>query len=110
MQVLDHAETVKQLSQQEALVTELQQQQAAHEASGQAAHKAKVCLLTEMVMKTANRPKRQIGKWVVTVNRGAPFVIGEGQQQGSFSCQPQQHHVSFAGILTESMRLSMPAK
>ena len=46
MQVLDHAETVKQLSQQEALVTELQQQQAAREASGQAAHKAKVCCLS----------------------------------------------------------------
>ena len=42
VQVLDHAETVKKLSQQEALVTELQQHQEAHEASSRAAHKAKV--------------------------------------------------------------------
>ena len=44
MQVLDHAETVKKLSQQEALVAELQQYQDTLEASSQAAHKAKVSL------------------------------------------------------------------
>lgn len=55
VQVLDHAETVKQLSQQEALVTELQQHQAVHEASGQAAHKAKVCYLEQMVINAINQ-------------------------------------------------------
>lgn len=70
MQVLDHAETVKQLSQQEALVTDLQQQQAAHEASGQAAHKAKVCSLSQMVLKTANQPTRKLGNWAVIIKVG----------------------------------------
>lgn len=55
VQVLDHAETVKQLSQQEGLVTELQQQQAAHEASGQAAHKAQVCCLGSMGINVVNQ-------------------------------------------------------
>lgn len=54
VQVLDHAETVKQLSQQEALVTELHQHQAAHEASGQAAHKAKVCALVKKIVNMIN--------------------------------------------------------
>lgn len=76
VQVLDHAETVKQLSQQEALVTELQQQQAAHEASGQAAHKAKVCSC--LVKWSFQQPTSHLQTTVnraVTVNRSGLFMI-----------------------------------
>lgn len=74
VQVLEHAETVKQLSQQEALVAELQQHQAAHEASGQAAHKAKVCALNQMVINTSTT---YIANFVVNTQKGYLCVTVE---------------------------------
>ena len=44
MQVVEHAETVKKLSKQEDLVSELQQAQAAHQTAVKLAHEAKVLL------------------------------------------------------------------
>lgn len=42
VQVLEHAETVKKLSEQETRVTRLQQEQAAHETAVELAHRGKV--------------------------------------------------------------------
>ena len=42
VQVLEHAETVKKLSDQETRVTGLQQEQAAHETAVELAHRGKV--------------------------------------------------------------------
>ena len=87
--MLDHAETVKQLSQQEALVTELQQQQAAHEASGQAAHKAKVCCLGSMGI---NGSTSYAINCAVNLQCGTLIMMVEESKRRMFSWQFQQHH------------------